>query len=268
MDELSKKIEQIIEKVDGVWAVSLEDLNRQKEWHVNEKEPFYAASVIKLPIMAAVFDMANQGKLTLGERLTLKREELVGGAGVLQHMSPGIELPVYDLLTLMIIQSDNTATNMLIDLAGIEQIQQTMKELGMLNSEFYNKLMTVPVNVKGRNMITSSDISGLLKKFTQGQYTSLHACEQMIDIMKKQQLRNGFPALLPKMESEIVGVSPEWEIASKSGSVTGIQHDAGIFYVGNRTMILTVLSRDCDSLIAQATLAEIGNEVYHYMKNS
>lgn len=268
MDQLKQQLERHIKEAGGTWAIALEDLDRQEVWAINGEEPFYAASVIKLPIMAAVFAMADQGKLALGECLTLKREDLVGGAGVLQHMTPGTRLPVYDLVTLMIIQSDNTATNMLIDLVGTDQIQQTMQELDMVNSQFYNKVMTVPVNLIGRNMITASDVSGLLKRFANGQSTSLHACEKMIAIMKKQQLRNGFAAHLPKMDSDIVGVSPKWEIASKSGSVPGIQHDSGIFYVGSRTMIVTVLSKDCDSLIAQAALAKMGKAIYGYLKSS
>ncbi|WP_438315781.1 serine hydrolase [Sporosarcina sp. FA9] len=267
MKELTQKIEEHIGNADGKWAIVLEDMDREEVWAVNQEELFYAASIIKLPIMAAAFDLAEQGKLTLSKQIELKRENQVGGAGVLQHLTPGTELTIYDLLTLMIIQSDNTATNILIDIVGVKQIQQMMKVLGMRKSEFYNKVMTVPTKIIGRNMITAVDISGLLKKFATGQSTSLHSCQQMIDIMKKQQLQNGFSAHLPKHSSDIVGQKPEWELASKSGSVTGIQHDAGIFYVGNRTMTLTVLSRECDGRLAQSTLAKIGLDVYKYMNN-
>lgn len=268
MDQLSQRLEQLVEEARGTWGIVIEDIDHQKSWSMNGDESFYAASVIKLPIMAAVFAVAERGELRLGDYLTLKREDIVGGSGVLQHLSPGIKLPIQDLLTLMIIQSDNTATNILIDLVGVEQIQQTMLDLGMSHSSFHTKLMTVPVNTSGRNKIAASDISNLLKTFVTGKFVSLYACEQMIDIMKKQQVRNGLPAFLPDQDSDIVGVKPEWEVANKSGWVTGIHHDVGIFYVGNRTMIVTAFSRDCDTLVAPITLAKMGQEVFSYMKGS
>lgn len=267
MKQLKLKIEQHTADAGGIWGIVLEDLDREEVWSLNERESFYAASVIKLPIMATVFDLAEQGELMLGETVTLQREDQVGGAGVLQHMTPGTNLSVYDLLTLMIIQSDNTATNMLIDFVGMEHIRKTMDDLGMKNSVFHHKLMIVPVHFIERNKITAADISGLLKKFATGQCTSLHACEQMIKIMKKQQLQNGFSIYLPKMDSTLVGINPMWQLASKSGSVTGIQHDVGIFFVGNRTMTLTALSRGCESLGAQKALAKMGEAVYSYMLN-
>lgn len=267
MEKLEQNIEHLVEEAGGTWAVVLEDLDRKETWNMNGDETFTAASVIKLPIMASVFASADQGRLRLGDCLTLKREDLVSGSGILQYLSPGIKLPIYDLLTLMIIQSDNTATNILIDLVGVEKIQQTMQELGMRDSVFYNKLMTVPVETPGRNRITASDISSVLKRFATGRFVSLYACEQMIDILKKQQIRNGLPAYLPDDDSDIVGVNPEWEVAGKSGWVPGIHHDSGIFYVGNRTIIVTALSRDCGTFKAPETLGKIGQEVYSYMND-
>ncbi|HET7579126.1 MAG TPA: serine hydrolase [Bacillales bacterium] len=267
MEHLKQQLKQIVEVAGGSWAIVLEDLDREEKWNLNGEQPFYAASVIKLPIMAAVFAAADKGKFKLGDCLTLKREDLVGGSGVLQHLSPGIELPIYDLAMLMIIQSDNTATNILIDLVGKDPIREAMQDLGMSDSAFYTKLMTVPVD-SPRNSITASDVSGLLKKLALGKFVSLYACEQMIDILKKQQVRNGLPGYLPDDDSEIVGVNPEWEVANKSGWVTGIHHDAGIFYVGSRTMIVTAFSKGCDTLVAPDALAKIGKAVYTYMKNS
>src|SRR5690625_7992560 len=92
--------------------------------------------------MATLFQAYEQGKISsLEKSLLMKESDLVGGAGVLQHMTPNIKLPLYDIMTLMIIQSDNTATNMMIDLIGIEEIQNLMKEIGMETRTWYNKLM-------------------------------------------------------------------------------------------------------------------------------
>ena len=265
MDGLIEAIKGELEKTEGEWAVVLEDLDNGQVWKQNEWTPFYAASVIKLPIMATVFAMAENEQFSLEDSIVVKQADLVGGAGVLQQMTPGIKLSIYDLLMLMIIQSDNTATNILIDLVRMETIQQTMTEIGMTNSRIYNKLMTVPVDPEGRNMITCADMSLLLKKMVTGRIISLHVCEQMVAIMKKQQIQTGLTDALPDRQSNLVGVRPDWELASKSGQIKDIQHEVGIFYVGGRTMIIAVLSKNCSEHLAKETLTTIGSKIYTHL---
>lgn len=267
MNELTEAITKTIASSHGKWSIVLEDLDLKQTWKVNENDPIYAASIIKLPIMATVFHLAHREEVKLGDLVTLQKEDIVGGSGVLQHLSPGLEFTVYDLTMLMIIQSDNTATNMLINIIGTKQIQKTMEILGMSSSTFYNKLMTVPVKLIGRNMITAADIALLLQKLATGKAISLYACEQMIDIMKKQQLHY-LTTNFPQTDPPIVGVNPNWAVASKTGMVTRILHDVGIFYIGNRSMAVTVLSKDVNYHIALETMSNIGKHVYNYLANS
>lgn len=266
MKELIKKLESITEKAGGTWGIALEDLDTKETWECNGDEIFYAASVIKVPILIATFAAFDQKELSLDDTVQLKREDLVGGSGVLQHMTPGTYLSIYDLLTLMIIQSDNTATNMVIDLVGKEKIRQTLRELGLEKSEFYNRLMIVPANRVGVNQITALEMTSMLNHMVMGKVVSVYACEQMIDLLKKQQLQDCLPARLAEPDSEVIGVPDEWQLAHKTGSVTGLCHDIGVFYVGNRTMIASVLSRDLDDRIAPKIISDIGWEIYHYIK--
>src|SRR5690625_6501855 len=140
-----------------------------------------------------------------------------------------------------------------------------MTEIGMTNSLIYNKLMTVPVDPEGRNMITCADMSLLLKKMVTGRIISLHVCEQMVAIMKKQQIQTGLTDALPDRQANLVGVRPDWELASIAGQIKDIQNEVEIFYVGGRTMIIDVLSKNCSVLIAKKTLTRIGNEIYTYL---
>jgi beta-lactamase class A len=268
MQQLIQQIEQHVQEAGGTWGIAIEDLNRGETWQLNGDQPFYAASIIKLPIMAAVYAAAARGDFRLSDFLTLKQDDLVGGSGVLQHLTPGIRLPIADYVMLMIIQSDNTATNMLIDLVGTEEIQKAMKALGMENSTFYNKLMTVPVDTPGRNMITAADVTKLLSTIARGRFVSWYACEQMIAIMKKQQWRDGLPAFLPDEDEDIIGTQTDWEVANKTGWMTGIRHDAAIFYVGRRTLAVTTLSKDCDDWAARVAMAKIGKAIYEYLKKT
>lgn len=264
MKILQEKIESRIKAAKGTWSIAVEDTNEGASFSLNGNEAFYAASIIKVPIMAAVFAAAEEGSIRLGDRLPLRKDDIVGGSGVLQFMSPGIKLPIYDLITLMIIQSDNTATNLLIDLVGMEKIQAVMSGMGMERSEIHHKLMIVQANRVNSNEITASDVNALLTRIARGQCVSLHASEQMTRIMKQQQLSNGLIDKLPKINSPIVGAIPDWEFAGKTGNVDGIMHECALLYVRGRCMAVTVLSKACPEDEARELIAQIGNDVYSY----
>ena len=266
MKQLVSNIERIIDNAGGTWGISLEDLETGESWNWNEHRLFYAASIIKVPILIAAFSAYDNGDISLSESIKLKKEDMVGGAGVLQHMAPGTNIKIYDVLTLMIIQSDNMATNIIIDLIGKEYIQKTMNDIGLQQSKFFNKLMTVPAEIKGYNQITAAEMSMMLREIAKGKVISEHACQQMISIMKRQQLRDCLPAKLPETDSNVMGMIPEWEIVNKTGNIRGIRHDIGIYYVGKRTMIASVLSSYLDDYESKLVFAEIGLEIYNYLK--
>lgn len=268
MEELGKKFTKHMTEAGGTWGVYIENLTTNESWSQLPDESFYAASIIKIPIMMAAYEAHHRGDFSMEDELTLWAEDIVGGAGVLQHMTPGTKLTVYDVITLMIIQSDNMATNMIIDLVGTEQIQQTMRDIGLTNSTFYNKLMTVPVEREGANMITAADMNEMMKVIANGDYTSAYACEHMIKIMKKQQHTSRLPARLPRQTSPVVGAQIDWSMAHKTGSVSGVVHDVGILYVEDQNILVTVLSKNVDDYFAEQTIANMGLDLYNYVKNN
>lgn len=265
VEELISKVQKLIKPSKGTWGIVLEDLNSGDKWEYNEQELFYAASVIKVPIMVAVFRAVERLELSLSDLIILDKDEYVGGSGVLQHLTPGTSLPLSDIILLMIIQSDNTATNLLIDLVGVENIQQTMKEAGMEHSTFYNKLMLSKPNPHGTNRIAAKDVGILLTKMAQGEIVSEQASKQMIEIMKKQQMRDCLPEKLPSPYSNFDNGMPAWELANKGGWIPGTRHDVGIFFVGDRKLVATVLSEKEDDVLAKRILSQIGYEIYQYL---
>ncbi|MFJ7828101.1 serine hydrolase [Psychrobacillus sp. NPDC096623] len=266
MKELVSRVQQLIATSKGTWGIVLQDLNSGERWEYNEQELFYAASVIKVPIMASVYSAVERGDLVLTDLIVLDEKDYVGGSGVLQHFTPGSSLPLQDIIMLMIIQSDNTATNLLIDLVGVENIQQTMKEAGMEYSTFYNKLMLSKPNPKGANRIAAVDIAMLLHKLSIGDLVSRTASEQMIVVMKKQQVRDCLPEKLPSPYTDFDHGMTPWELANKTGWIPGTRHDVGIFYVGDRKLMATVLSKDEDDLVSKRILSQIGEEIYKYLQ--
>lgn len=259
---LETPVQNLLEKAGGSWGIVLEDLTTNERWTLNEDQRFFAASVIKVPIMTAVFADVYANKYAFQDKLALRQEDLVGGAGVLQHMSPGTEITIHDLVTLMIIQSDNTATNILIDLVGKENIRHVMQKTGMVNSQLYNKLMIIPAELEGYNEITAADMAVHLRSIATGSIISYNSCLQMINILKKQQLRDSIPSHLPDPEGEIIGTLPLWELANKTGSVTNIKHDIGILYVGQKAITICTLSKHVEPKLARDTMGRIGQLVY------
>ncbi|MFB4167333.1 serine hydrolase [Virgibacillus sp. JSM 102003] len=267
MKSLQNSIENIVMNAGGEWAVVVEDLDKEKMIDINSNIQFPAKSLIKVPIMAALFATYERRKIILSNYLTLKREDIVKGSGILQLLSPGTQLTIYDLMTLMIVQSDNTATNILIDLIGFEEVENFMQSIGMEDSCLKKKLMIYPVQNEfdNENYITASDISLLFRKLATGKVISLYSSQQMISILKQQQIRNGIPAYLPNSKSTIIGVQPKWELANKTGWDSEHQHDAGILYAGQRSMAISVLSKNADSTKALDAIANIRKEVYQTM---
>lgn len=256
------KVSEWIKLAGGTWGIAVEDLNTGVRWSHNENRKFYAASVIKVPIMAAAFSLAREGKLSLEDRVRLTKEMQVGGAGVLQHLNPGLELSIRDLVILMIIQSDNTATNMVIDAVGKEKIRETMEQLGMRNSTFYNKLMIVPAQTEGTNLITAADMASCFKSLATGKAASSHDSSEMIDILKRQQVTDGLPSRLPNRTASVLGVLPAWKVAHKTGTVENIQHDAGILYTEDQSVMIIVLSEGVPHQSAKEIMGKITREIY------
>ncbi|CAM3447270.1 serine hydrolase [Brevibacillus invocatus] len=262
LSSLSPSIAPLLEESGGEWGVYLEDLHTGEQLSFNQNERFYAASVIKVPIMAAVFAEVSAGKFALETIIRLRQEDQVGGAGILQHMTPGSEWTVQDLVTLMIIQSDNTATNMLIDLVGKESIRSIMQATEMTNSHFYNKLMIVPAQVEGYNEVTAADLGNHLRYLAKGKVISYDSCARMMAILKQQQHRDRIPLHFPYPSGDLIGSLPSWELANKTGSVTNITHDIGILYVGSSAVTICVLNKGLPQKAAVQTIASIGKLVF------
>src|SRR5699024_11711084 len=111
------------------------------------------------------------------------------------------------------------------------EIQQTMQTIGLKKSKFYNKLMTVPVQREGNNIVTAKEMAFLLQQIINGKIVSTYACEKMIHIMKNQQIQDSLPGKLPDGNSSIIGTRTIWELAHKTGNDTKIRQYDSVFYV-------------------------------------
>ncbi|MCS7309379.1 MAG: class A beta-lactamase-related serine hydrolase [Armatimonadetes bacterium] len=209
---------------------------------IGSEEVFRSASIIKVPLLAALYWLAEQGQLDWEERMTLRDSDCTPGSGVLRELRVGLQPTLYDLAVLMIVLSDNTATNMLIDRVGVEQVQQFLHRLGCCHTTLQRKMYDFAAAEQGReNLCCASEIADLLWQMARGEIratdgallVSRAGCEAMLHILREQFYRDQIPALLPD----------EAKVANKTGEISGHHHDSAVVWTPAGCYTLVVLTR-------------------------
>lgn len=266
--ELWAEVDRLLDQAPGTFGYSFLDLGEGRRQARNGDEPFYAASVIKVPLMCEVFRQEHAGRIDFSQRAVISRADQVGGSGVLQVLTPGTELTWWDIVTLMIVVSDNTATNLLIDRCGLDSVNQFMDELGLPGIRLHHKLMVVEVGRRRHNTVTPNDTTELMARIARRRLISERACGAMVDILKRQQYHDHLTKYLP-LDAEVhAGSLPPVAAAHKNGWVNGSRLDTGIFYLAgagrrNRDYVLSVFSKEvADNLAADEAIARVGKLVY------
>ncbi len=212
-----------------------------------------AASVIKLPMMIEAFRQFEAGMLSPDDPATVRREDKVPPSGVLTFLHDGLTVSVLDLVTLMIIVSDNTATNILMDILGIENVNNTLASLGAQTTRLRRKMYDREGAARGlQNHIAAGEIGMLLEKLYLGQAVSPESDAQMIDILKAQQVNGKIPARF----CETI------DIAHKTGEDSGITHDVGIVYA-ETPFILCCCSNNADVPAVEGWMRDLAWELAH-----
>ena len=250
-DEIIKKLEQLPGKISFLY----ENLKTGDGFSYHQQEPMMAASVIKLFVMAAAFERNKKGIFHMDEMFAVKKEDRVPSCGALTYLHDGILVTGMDLVTLMIIFSDNTATNVLIDILGMEEINETIRGLGFHQTLLQRKMYDMERSGRGiQNYITGNETGRLLKMMYDGILIDKQSSETMISILKKQQLCSKIPFYLQAL--------PEGpEIAHKTGEDTGITHDVGIVY-GKEPFLVCFCGNETDTPAFERVMAEISLDLY------
>ncbi|MDO4265558.1 MAG: serine hydrolase [Eubacteriales bacterium] len=219
--------------------------------------PLHAASVIKIPVMISCFLAFARGELSPGERHILKEEEKLPSCGALNRMEAGLSLSVMDLINLMIILSDNTATNILIRRLSMEQINYDLEALGYSACRMNRLLFDAEASARGlENTVGAAEIADMLGKMYRGELISREASQNMLEILQNQRLNGKIPA----------GFEEKTLIAHKTGEDSGISHDVGI--VGEQhPFIICFLGNELEHVPAwNRFMAEKSWELYQALK--
>ncbi len=218
----------------------------------NEDLPLIAASIIKIPVLIECFAQMESGKLKKDSRIRIGEQDKMPSCGALTYMHTGLEVSVEDLYTLMIILSDNTATNLLIDLLGMEHINQRLELLGCQKTRLNRRLFDDRASSQGvENYITAKEIGLLLEKLERREVVSRTSSDEMLRILCNQRLNGKIPVLLPS------GI----KIAHKTGEDTGITHDVGIIY-GPDPFVFCLCANEVDRGLFEREIQTIAKTVY------
>ncbi|MDO5734823.1 MAG: serine hydrolase [Eubacteriales bacterium] len=224
----------LVNSSPGHLAISFYDPEKDYSLEIAAEEAFPAASLIKNGILASFFAKVEEGKIDPAELITLSPELICGGDGIIKEFRSGHQLSLDELATLMIIVSDNAATNLIIDQVGMDEVNRYVSQvLGLKGTELQRRLMDLQAAKEGRdNITTAHDQSLFFKQLLAGEIISKTASAKMLDIYRRQQVSGRLDLYLP-MENPI---------AHKHGDLDYLEHDSGIIWKDERPFILSVLT--------------------------
>ena len=255
--EWKKKIEKIISQVEGNVCINFYDLNKNNGFSVNGDKKLLSASMIKLLILAELMKKISENKFSLSDTVMMANFMKIGGDGVLKELNTGHHFTLKELATLMIIISDNQATNILIDFLGMENINQLGKELDLKETFLGRKMMDAEARKKGYDNYTcADDISLLLKLIYQEKLINKEASQLILDILLRQQQGERLQRYLP---SDI-------KIAHKCGDLDNLENDGGIIWLGGKAYISVILTNGMPNLQCKQTIGKISKFVYDKME--
>ena len=244
---LDQAVQNAIDGFAGSVSFYAKNLDTGETCSIRGDEKVRTASTIKLPIMATIFHTVAEGHARWDEELVLRKDDKVSGSGVARELSDGLHLPIRDLVHLMIVVSDNTATNLLLDRFGGDSVNAYMEELGLKETRSLRKILgagNAPSGVSqagrreenkqyGIGVSTPHEMVMLLEKLERGEIVNGAASQEMIGILKRQQYKDG------------IGRHADYTVASKSGALERLRSDVGIAYAPGGRIAMAIT---CDNL--------------------
>ena len=256
-----EKLRKICEEIDGEYGLYIALPDSNECLTINENKRFNAASTIKIPILALLFRDFEQGRLTPEQPTRIPEDCRYGGSGVLKFLSNDVTLTLYDFAVLMIIYSDNIATNVLIDILGRERINEFIKENGWENTYLEGKLIGRLIGDGAvYNYTTAYDLGKMMEGVLSGTLVSKTASEEMLAIMVAQQLgkfKQSLPCISVSKTRPPLPQIPEGKVivACKGGTLMRtVSHDAAILMLPNgkrAILVLTTSIKDNDKVLSQ-----------------
>ncbi|MEP6754813.1 MAG: serine hydrolase [Chthonomonadales bacterium] len=239
-DVASTLLKQAAPDLNGRISFAAENVGTGQRLAFGAENKHATASVIKLPILVHALMEVEEGRLSLDTTVTLVEAEKTPGSGILSHLTEGLTIPVRDVLMLMTIVSDNTATNMMIDLLRIEPINACIRSLGLSVTTLFGKVCTTDRNIAEENVkyglgvTTPGEMVDLLKRIASADLGLTTMQPLLREILSKQFYQDCIPRMLP----------PDHIFEGKSGSVDEVRNDVGIVTTPSEDQIAIAVFAD------------------------
>lgn len=241
---LDEKIQAAIADFKGKVWIHAKNLDTGKEYSLRGDEQVRTASTIKLPIMAETYRQVVQGKVRWDDSIELTKEKKQGGSGILFEFSDGTKIDLKTAVHLMIVVSDNTATNLVLDKITADAVNDYMSELGLKDTLSMRKiggggdskawLNDTQNRLFGLGRSSPRDMVRLMEMLERGEIVSKEASAEMIAILRRQQLKDGIGR----------GQSDTTPVASKSGALDRLRADVGIVYTRRGRIAMAIYVDD------------------------
>ncbi len=250
--KLEKSILDIDRGLDGVMGVAIVDLTDGHKYLLHANDVYPQASSIKICILAELYRQAQQGKLKLTDLYSVNAADLVQDSDIMGGLTPGLtQITLRDLATMMVAVSDNSATNVLIDRVGMDNVNAFLNAQGLRDTRLRRKMMDLKAAAEGReNVSTPNEMLNLLQALYRG------------EILNKEMTDDFFKVLSTHKDSWIPRNLPDdLKIADKPGSLEGVRNDSGVIFVDKRPFVLCVMTtylhreRDGEEAISNVALA-------------
>jgi beta-lactamase class A len=242
--DLQKDLDSMAARHAGKVALFAKNLKTGATVAINADEPVQTASVIKLPIMIEAFYEAKAGKVHLEERLKVTKDNQVAGSGVLTQLQPGLEPTLRDAITLMMIVSDNTATNMVIDRIGVAAVNAHIAAMGLKNTYLYKKVFTpaegpMPADQKkfGLGKTTAREMAEAMESVQRCDLKDQALCDQMLAIMRRQQDQGMIPRYITTGEK-----GQATAIGDKIGKLDAVRNDVALVTTKAGPVVISIFT--------------------------
>jgi beta-lactamase class A len=243
IERIDDQVKTLVNAFKGKVSLFAKNLDTGETYALNADERVRTASTIKIAVMIEAYARVAAGKLKWTDELILTKEKKVGGSGVLNELSDNLHLTLRDAVNLMMILSDNTATNLVLDVLTTDAVNARMESLGIKNIKIMRKVFSGgesaagkdPENKKyGLGMATPREMVLVMEKLERGEVISPAASKEMIELMKREQGRNAIGRSL-------------WEVpvASKYGALDRLRSSVAILYTKQGKIALAI---SCDDM--------------------
>ncbi|QAA33893.1 serine hydrolase [Clostridium manihotivorum] len=256
-----KEIKKYLETRIGTYGFFFEDLVSGYTYGFNENVKMTAAGCMKLPIAISIIKEVELEKFNFLDKIRIEKEDKVYGTGIIHEFNER-DYTIFELLVAMLIQSDNTAANKIIDIVGMDRINEIIKEMDLKSTELNRKTNDERHQHSDVENITSAyDLCVIWKHLYRSTYLSKENSTMLIDILRRQQIKNKLALYIPD--------DLKYDISSKTGDKTGVENDTELIELNKGSFAFSVLSMGIpNSVYGTVTLAKCGKMMWDNLMNN